>query len=422
MNMTRFIAALTFAGALLAGALLAGALLAGAAAAQDQAAASIAPLSEAERAALSPSREMIELGRSVADKACAECHGMNGVGGEPGQPHLAGQRTAYLHRVLQSYEARERHSDVMNHATGILNDEALLAVSAYYANLAPAAPAPAGDGSALADQSDPFSGIRDEMKKCVKCHGEDGNSTASGMPNLTAQQPEYFVAAMNAYVAGGRDHKLMKRLVADLDEQAIAGMAVFYAVQPPARSATTGDGEVEAGRAAAENCANCHGADGNASGSDMPTLAGQDARYFVKAMGAYRDGSRRHEKMFEAVSELGDEDIANLATFYAAQEPVRRNVRTPLTTSQWIDRCERCHGIDGNSTDPRFPMLAGQDETYLAAALEAYAGRTRNNRAMHAMSAPLNQADIAAIARHYSTQTPKSVVYMQLPCADNAEQ
>jgi cytochrome c553 len=409
--MMRILAALTIAGA----------LLAGPAAAQGQAAAAIAPLSEAERAALSPSRDMIELGRSVADKACAECHGMDGVSSEPGQPHLAGQRTAYLHRVLQSYEARERHSDVMNHATGMLNDEALLAVSAYYANLPPAAPAAAGDGPALADQGDPFSGIRDDLKKCVKCHGDDGNSTASGMPNLTAQHPDYFVTSMNAYVEGDRNHRLMKRLVSNLDEQAIARMAVFYAVQPPARTGTTGDGDVEAGRAAAENCANCHGADGNASGADMPTLAGQDARYFVKAMDAYRDGSRRHEKMFDAVSELDDQDIANLATFYASQEPVRRNVRTPLTTSQWIDRCERCHGIDGNSTDPRFPMLAGQDEAYLAAALKAYAGRTRNNRAMHAMSAPLSPSDIAAIARHYATQSPKSVVYMQLPCEDNDE-
>jgi cytochrome c553 len=48
---------------------------------------------------------------------------------------------------------------------------------------------------------------------------------------------------------------------------------------------------------------------------------------------------------------------------------VRRNTRTPLTTAEWIERCERCHGIDGNSTDPRFPMLAGQEKTYLASAL-----------------------------------------------------
>lgn len=379
------------------------------------------PLTADERAALFPSRALIEQGWDVANTACAECHGLDGTSTGPGIPHLAGQRTVYLHRMLREYQAQARLNDDMNHAVGFLNDEALLAVSAYYANLPPAAPAAAGDGPALADQGDPFSGIRDDVKKCVKCHGEDGNSTASGMPNLTAQHPDYFVTSMNAYVEGGRNHRLMKRLVSDLDEQAIARMAVFYAVQPPARTETTGDGDLEAGRAAAENCSNCHGADGNASGADMPTLAGQDARYFVKAMNAYRDGSRRHEKMFEAVSALDDGDIVNLATFYASQEPVRRSVRTPLTTNEWINRCERCHGLDGNSTDPRFPMLAGQERAYLTTALKAYSDSGRSNSTMHAMSDPLSPADIERIVEHYATRKPKAVVYMQLPCEDEVE-
>ena len=183
-----------------------------------------------------------------------------------------------------------------------------------------------------------------------------------------------------------------------------------------------GDGDTEAGRAlAAEHCDSCHGEGGNASGADMPSLAGQDARYFVKAMEAYQDGSRQHEQMFGAVEELDDGDVADLAAYYASQEPVRRNVRMPLTTAEWIDRCERCHGIDGNSTDPRFPMLAGQDETYLRAALQSYSASTRSNSIMHAMSDPLSTADIDRIARHYSTRPPKGVVYMQLPCDEDGE-
>jgi cytochrome c553 len=153
----------------------------------------------------------------------------------------------------------------------------------------------------------------------------------------------------------------------------------------------------------------------------MPTLAGQDARYFVKAMGAYKEGKRSHEKMFEAVEGLSESEVQHLAAFYAAQEPVRRNVRTPLTTAEWITRCERCHGIEGNSTDPRFPMLAGQERTYLRGALEAYAGTARGNSAMHAMSAPLNETDIETIVEYYVTSQPKSVVYMQLPCEDEVE-
>lgn len=380
------------------------------------------PLNELERQALDPSREMIEQGRSVAQSACATCHGLDGISTAEGKPHLAGQRTVYLYRVLQAYQERDRKSNSMNHAADFLNKEALLAVSAYYANLPPARPEKAADtlsGGAAEDAGDPFAGIRDDMKKCIKCHGEDGNSSASGMPNLSAQDPVYFAQSMNAYVDGGRNHRMMERLVADLDESAIADMGVFYAVQPPRPTETAGKGDAAAGQAAAEPCANCHGADGNANGADMPTLAGQDPRYFVKAMKAYKDGKRQHEQMFEAVDPLSEADIDDLATFYAEQQPVRRNVRAPLTSNEWIQRCERCHGLDGNSSDPRFPMLAGQDKTYLKNAVHTYTTGTNGSTAMHAMADPLKESDIDRIVSYYAAQEPKSVIYMRIPCEND---
>jgi cytochrome c553 len=391
----------------------------------SQVSAATAPLSADERAALSPSRATLEKGRYVANTACIDCHGMDGASTGPGIPNLAGQRTVYLHRMLLEYQDRERHNDDMNHAVGFLNEEALLAVSAYYGSLAPTRPVLAeADPTTVIDTGggDPFAGIRDDLKKCTKCHGEDGNSSASGMPNLAAQSPEYFVASMSAYIKGKRNHKLMTKLAGGLTEATLNKMGVFYAVQEPARTETAGEGNVDLGRDLSEPCASCHGSDGNASGVEMPTLAGQDARYFIKAMNAYQEGKRKHEKMFAAVEKLSESEVADLATFFALQEPVRRNIRTPLTTAQWIDRCERCHGIDGNSTDPRFPMLAGQDRTYLATALQAYAGTARNNNAMHAMSEPLNESDIERMVEYYSTREPKSVVYMQMPCEEPLDQ
>jgi cytochrome c553 len=372
-----------------------------------------------ERAALSPSRQQLEQGQAVAESACANCHGMDGVSTAAGIPNLAGQRTVYLYRVLQAYQSGERRNESMNHAIGFLNDESLLAVSAYFASLVPARPASGNEDDAFSariSQGDPFADIRDAMKKCVKCHGEDGNSSASGMPNLSAQSTEYFVTSMNAYTNGNRDHKMMKKLVSNLDDEQLRKMGVFYAVQEPARTATMGDGNADRGRALSEPCASCHGEDGNASGIDMPTLAGQDARYFIKAMKAYRSGKRQHQPMFDAVETLDEQEVIDLAAYYASQEPLRRNVRVPLTTAEWIDRCERCHGMGGNSADPRFPMLAGQDRSYLINALQSYAGASRDNSTMHAMSAPLSTEDIDAIADYYSGQEPKSVIYMQLPC------
>jgi len=390
----------------------------------SQGSAATRALNGLERAALSPSRNMLALGENVASTACASCHGLDGISTGPGTPSLAGQRTIYLYRVLQTYQARERRNEEMNLATGFLNEEALRAVSAYYASLAPARPPLPEDKPAEADDAggaDPFAGVRNDMKKCVKCHGDDGNASASGMPNLSAQAPEYFVTAMKAYAEGGREHRMMAKLVTKLDEETLNKMGVFYAVQDPTRTKTSGDGDAELGRVVAEPCASCHGDDGNANGAEMPTLAGQDARYFVKAMKAYQGGKRHHQQMFDAVGTLSEADVDNLAAYYASQEPVRRNVRTPLTTTEWIDRCERCHGIDGNSTDPRFPMLAGQDRTYLATALQSYVGTTRSNTTMHAMSDPLKESDIDRIVNHYSTREPKSVVYMQLPCEELTE-
>ena len=259
------------------------------------------------------------------------------------------------------------------------------------------------------------------MKKCIKCHGESGEAPGSGMPSLTAQDPEYFMTSMMAYVDGSRKHNLMKRLVGTLDEATIKEMGVFYAVQQPLQTETQGDGDINAGKRLAEDCGSCHGADGNAKNPAMPTLAGQDSKYFIKAMKHYKDGTRKHQKMFEAVEALNEQEMIDLATYYAAQEPRRRDVRMPLNSTEWIKRCERCHGIDGNSSDPRFPMLAGQDETYLRTALKAYATDERESSTMHAMADPLSAMDIERIAAYFASQQPKAVVYMQLPCSDEQE-
>ncbi len=300
-----------------------------------------------------------------------------------------------------------------------------LSVSAYYAGLTPGRKEAVAEEAANGPDSlgeNPFTGIRSTLSKCTKCHGETGNSAASGMPNLTAQDPEYFASAVQSYAEGKRSHKLMSKLVGNLDPQTIKEMGTYYAVQKPVRSETAADGDAKAGSAAAEKCATCHGADGNATNANVPTIAGQDARYFVKAIQAYQKGKRDHESMIKAVAGMSEAEIDNLAAFYASQEPVRRDVRAPFTTAEWVQRCERCHGLDGNSTDPRFPMLAGQDENYLRKAMQAYASGKRKASVMHAMSEPLSESDIERIVRHYSSQQPKSVVYLQLPCENESEE
>jgi len=383
-------------------------------------------LGPTERAALFPTRDMINFGKAVVEANCASCHGMDGVSDAQGKPNLAGQRTVYLYRVQKAFQAGERIVENVKHSS-FLNDKAMLSAAVYYANLKPVRKEKAtvsADGTDATDrvtatEEDPFLAIRGSMRKCIKCHDASGNSDSSGIPSLTAQDPEYFVASMLAYIDGSRRHKMMKKLVGRLDEATIREMGIFYAVQKPLQSETQGEGDANVGRRLAEDCETCHGEGGNASKSNMPTLAGQDAKYFIKAMKKYKDGKRQHEKMFDAVEDLSEQDMIDLATYFAAQQPQRRDIRTPLKSTEWIARCERCHGIDGNSRDPRFPMLAGQDEIYLRNALQAYASGTRVDSTMQAMTDLLSPVNIERISAFFAAQQPMAVVYIQLPNEDS---
>ncbi len=391
--------------------------------------AAVQPIGGKERTLLFPTRDMIDFGKAAAEANCFSCHGADGISHEDGKPHLAGQRTVYLYRVLKAFRSGGRKDEANNH-NDFLNDKALFSTAIYYSSLRPVrideSEEPAGtlDSEGLpVDTDDPFLAVREPMRKCKKCHGITGNSTRSGMANLTAQSPEYFMKSMQSYIDGSRTHKLMGKLVKKLDQEAIKTMALFYGVQEPEQTETLGEGDVNVGKRLSEHCEKCHGYDGNAEKAKMPSLAGQDAKYFIKALTHYKDGKRQYKKMFDAVELLSEQDIIDLASYYASQEPRKREgVRAPLRSSEWIARCERCHGIDGNSSDPRFPMLAGQDVNYLRGALKAYASGVRNVSTMHAMADPLSAMDIERISTYFSSQSPKSVVFLQLPCGDEKQQ
>ena len=101
---------------------------------------------------------------------------------------------------------------------------------------------------------------------------------------------------------------------------------------------------------------------------------------------------------------LRTSDVQDLAAFYATQEPKALPIRKPLTTAQWVERCERCHGRNGAGNDPRFPILAGQSKDYLVKALKRYHAGDRANVIMQAMSFPMGASDIQKLAAYYASQ------------------
>jgi cytochrome c553 len=76
--------------------------------------------------------------------------------------------------------------------------------------------------------------------------------------------------------------------------------------------------DVKAGRQKALQCQACHGMDGAAKIPEAPNLAGQSEIYLVKSLQDYRSGARKNEMMSIVVQSLKDQDIADLAAYFAA--------------------------------------------------------------------------------------------------------
>jgi cytochrome c553 len=86
-------------------------------------------------------------------------------------------------------------------------------------------------------------------------------------------------------------------------------------------------GDAAAGKAkASAMCAVCHGADGLSQLPEAPNLAGQVEIYLAKALDEFRSGKRQNEMMTLVVKDLSDDDVANLAAWYAS---IPISVKTP---------------------------------------------------------------------------------------------
>ena len=80
-------------------------------------------------------------------------------------------------------------------------------------------------------------------------------------------------------------------------------------------------GDAAAGKAKSAVCAGCHGADGNSMVPMFPKIAGQHAAYLEKSLKAFKSGARTDPTMTPQAAALSDDDMANLAAYFASQTP-----------------------------------------------------------------------------------------------------
>ena len=82
-------------------------------------------------------------------------------------------------------------------------------------------------------------------------------------------------------------------------------------------------GNPVAGQQKSQVCQACHGQTGDGTDPSYPKLAGQHASYLEKALQDYRSGDRNNPIMASFAQGLSDQDIADLAAFYAGNEGLK---------------------------------------------------------------------------------------------------
>jgi len=153
---------------------------------------------------------------------------------------------------------------------------------------------------------------------CANCHGPDGNSKQSEIPNLAGQNPVYLFNQVHKFSTGERKDQWMEPAIKMLSDSDRISVVVYYSSMQvtPASSAPPN----EAGKAIFHRvCARCHG-DQARGGERFPRLAGQQITYLIRSLTRYRDrtGNRMEPEMLAMTAALKDEDIKALADYLAS--------------------------------------------------------------------------------------------------------
>jgi cytochrome c553 len=164
------------------------------------------------------------------------------------------------------------------------------------------------------------------------------------------------------------------------------------------------------GKAISYTCLGCHGVDGyrNAYPNySVPKLVGQHPEYLVAALQEYKGDQRSHVTMHSQASELSDQDMADIAAYFAGNvlQPAPAPANAP-TAPAAVAVCAACHGATGISIIPNYPNLAGQHADYLKREIAEYKDGGRKNAIMSAMAATIKDSDVEALADYFSRMRP----------------
>ena len=181
-------------------------------------------------------------------------------------------------------------------------------------------------------------------------------------------------------------------------------------------------GDPQRGQELSQSCAACHQADGNSTNPEWPKLAGQHPKYTVKQLKDFQEGELRHNDLMAGeVADLSEQDMKDLAAFYAEQEPTYETADEELVErgeqiyrggipSDGVAACIACHGAEGQGNpEAMFPKVAGQHATYNLDQLQYFRDGERSNDAgqmMRGILRNMSDEDMEAVSQYMAGLQP----------------
>jgi cytochrome c553 len=203
------------------------------------------------------------------------------------------------------------------------------------------------------------------------------------------------------------------------------------------------EGNISSGKEKAAACVSCHGDNGNSLVSSFPKLAQQHSSYLIKQLQAFKSGTRQNPMMSSIAMGLTDEDMIDIAAYYAEQEvsanqlpvlddededqkpaAIERKKKTDGNDAiqaiiaqgsdlyrngdlpREVSACIACHGPFGEGNKPAaFPLLKSQHADYLIKTLTDFKNDSRSNNPenmMHMIAKKMTDEEIKAVSYRIS--------------------
>jgi cytochrome c553 len=178
-------------------------------------------------------------------------------------------------------------------------------------------------------------------------------------------------------------------------------------------------GDAKAGEQKIAMCIGCHGIKGyQASFPEIyrvPMISGQNAKYIVSSLNAYKKGERKHPTMRGIADTLTEQDMADLGAYYEQHGNTKPVTTAPKAADAKVaallqkGACISCHGDNFNKPiDPSYPKLAGQHKDFLFVALKSYKVENqstwgRNNGVMGGIAKQFTNAELKAMSAYIAS-------------------